>query len=109
MDIASMEEEELRKLLAYFFIEVRNFYRSRGTMTIEILEASTSVLIERRRRLLTQGGSIYLTSGSVILQQGQSATINVEQGQVFSSTGVYKDFIEIPVSGIDLETIVLVS
>ncbi len=105
LDLTFMDENELRKFLAYFFIEVRNWSRATGFVSMTLTKSTTSVVsVPRGTVLLTKGGDSYLTVSDVILTLNQTLEVPVEQGRRGSVSGIYSDFIEIHEPQIDLST-----
>jgi hypothetical protein len=107
VDISRMGVEELRKYLSYSYQTIRNYSRAKGSMHIFGISSTTPVTVLSGASVETQSGKRYYITNDVLLLNGGTVDVSIEQGTRNSITGTYSAWISEKVANIDLDSIVL--
>lgn len=108
-DLTRMQPDDMRRFLAYFYVQVRNYVRPKGVIKVTLTSIAPGIPVSSGETVLSRTGTLYRTSSSAMLTTGVPVTIAVEQAEYYSQSGIYDRFIQIDVEKIDLSSIRLFS
>lgn len=108
LDFANRNEDQLRSMLAFFYVPVRNFTQSVGVAQYTDQGGTAPYLLEKGRQIVANNGVLFYTTQEQFVNPQQSYIIPIAQGRSQSFSGPYNEFIQVSAPGADLDTISLV-